>query len=287
MDYHNKINPYALYIHCDAAMDYDSKNSGGIGIRIEFPDFVNLEPIEKQFGKYVGANIERLELEAIIKGLNEALNLFEAYPEELNNIKIIIITTDRHKLCDQERTNPYTIKSWRSNNWCNNNGKKIKNYDLLEKIDKARKKLSDRSYCRVHIDYQRRKFRKKVDKLAKGAKDISLVNDSIAKKGLKIGWRIFDGPEINYNSLKENEEYLVRIFKKDDVGNYQWEINCEIFDGEFVGRTMKIYSDNELERQIHRQHIYKVKLQKVYKYYVLIYNTIEEVLIDGKRDSET
>lgn len=287
MDSHNKINPYALYVHCDAAMDYDSQNSGGIGIRIEFPDFVKLEPIEKQFGKYVGANIERLEIEAIIKGLNEALELFESYSEELKNVKIIIITTDRYKLCDQERTNPYTIKSWRSNNWCNNDGKKIKNYDLLEKIDKARKKLSDNTYCRVQIDYQRRKLRKKVDKLAKDGKKKFIVNDSIAQKGNKIGWRIFDGPEINYDLLRNNSEYLVRVFKKDAVGKHQWEINCEFFDGEFAGRTIKIYTDNELERQIHRQHIYKVKLQKVYKYYVLIYNTIEEVLIDGKKDSET
>jgi len=59
------INPYALYIHCDAAMDYGSKSPGGVGIEIEFPDSVTLEPIKLEIGKYINANIERLELETI------------------------------------------------------------------------------------------------------------------------------------------------------------------------------------------------------------------------------
>jgi len=46
-----------LYIHCDAAMDYDSQNSGGVGFVIIFPDFMGLKNVEKIIGRYVGANI--------------------------------------------------------------------------------------------------------------------------------------------------------------------------------------------------------------------------------------
>ena len=70
------INPYALYVCCDGAMDYDSKNTGGVGFEIIFPDSVGLESIKHSLGKYEGANIERLELEAILQGMKEVVKLF-------------------------------------------------------------------------------------------------------------------------------------------------------------------------------------------------------------------
>ena len=71
----NKVlqNPYALYVYCDGAMDYGPKNAGGIGLEIFFPEFVGLESIKKSIGSYEGANIERMELEAIIQGMKEVL----------------------------------------------------------------------------------------------------------------------------------------------------------------------------------------------------------------------
>jgi len=56
------FNPYALYVCCDGAMDYDSKNTGGVGFEIIFPDSIGLESTKYSLGKYEGANIERLEL---------------------------------------------------------------------------------------------------------------------------------------------------------------------------------------------------------------------------------
>jgi len=68
------FNPYAVYVNCDGAMDYDSKNSGGVGFVITFPDFVPLEPIPISIGRYVGGNIERLELEALIQAMKETID---------------------------------------------------------------------------------------------------------------------------------------------------------------------------------------------------------------------
>ena len=134
------INPYALYVYCDGAMDYDARSTGGIGFEIAFPDFVDLENIEKFDGRYVGANIERLELKAILQGMNEVLKSFEDNKDKLRDIQTIIVITDRLSLNDENRTNPYTIREWRKNKWYSHEGKAIKNSDLLEKIDKTRKK---------------------------------------------------------------------------------------------------------------------------------------------------
>lgn len=43
------FNPYAIYINCDGAMDYDSKNTGGVGYVITFPDFIELETISYHY----------------------------------------------------------------------------------------------------------------------------------------------------------------------------------------------------------------------------------------------
>lgn len=164
-------NPYALYVFCDGSMDYDSKNTGGIGLEIKFPDFVDLESITSSVGKYEGANIERLELEAILQGMNEVVKLFENEKGKLRNVNQIIFITDRIGLTDTERTSPYRISEWRRNRWHNHEGKAIKNSDLLNKIDKTRKKITLKTRCSLQIKYGRRKFNKTADKLAQKGKN--------------------------------------------------------------------------------------------------------------------
>lgn len=268
-------NPYALYVFCDGGMDYDSKNTGGIGIEIIFPEFTGLEPITKSLGKYEGANIERIELEAIISSLEEVSGLFKANSKELKNVNKVIITTDRFALNAQLRTNPYRIREWRKNDWKNHEGKAIKNSDLLEKIDKLRKKLSSAHYCTIDIEYGRSKFNKTAHNLAKVAKLAPIVRRDISLKGSKIGKRKYDDLEIDYSLLTEGEKYLVHVYKKEPVRD-QWEISAEFSDGKYIGKKIKIYTDTNLEKQLHRRHEYVVSLKKVNMYHVLIEESITE-----------
>jgi len=277
-----QINPYAIYVRCDGAMDYDSQNSGGVGCVIIFPDFVDLENINISIGRYEGGNIERLEIEAIIQGMNMLLKIFDSYTEKLKNVNTIIVTTDRYKLNDSELTNAYRIRAWKKNNWHNYEGKAIKNSELLDKVDKTRKKLSAKTFCSVRIEYQPRRFNKAADNLAKKGKKKETINDSIALKGRKIGKRKFDGDDINYNTLNERELLVVHVFKKEPVRE-QWEINVEVCEGSFIGRKLKIYSDDSLEKKFHRHHFYSVKIKKVFTHHITIFRTIKEIKIEKKR----
>jgi len=141
------INPYAIYVHCDGSMEYNSKSSGGVGLHIRFPETIELQEMIKPIGRYEGANIERLELEAISQGIDLLMSLFDKEREKLNTISKIIFITDRYGLCDKEKTNAYRIRDWRHNKWRNFENKPIKNSDLLEEIDKGRKKLSQFAHC--------------------------------------------------------------------------------------------------------------------------------------------
>jgi ribonuclease HI len=255
-------------------MNYDSKNTGGIGFEVIFPDSVELENIKEKHGKYEGANIERIELEALISGMEFTLNIYDKYSEKLSNINTIIFITDRFRLNDKEGTSPFKIKEWRKNKWCNHEGKEIKNHDLLDKLDKKRKKLSDVARSKVSIEYKPRKQNRVADKLAKAGKQYSISDDSIAIKGLKVGKRKYDGTEVKYNTLKENEEIHIHVFLKIPL-NKQWEISAEICESINIGKKLKIYSDDKLAAKLQRRHEYNVKIKKVYSHHIQIFRTIK------------
>lgn len=279
------INPDALYVRCDGAMDYDSKNSGGIGLKIIFPDFMELENIEISIGRYEGANIERLELKAILEGMNKLIRLYKNHPDKFKDLKTIIITTDRIELTDGDKTSPYKIKEWRRRGWRNHEGKAIKNSDLLNDIDKARGKIMRRTFCFPKIQYQRRKLNKAADKLAKKGKRRAGKKDDIALKGIKVGKRKYNGGEINYKMLKEKEKYNIRVFKKEPVRD-QWEISVEFCEGGFLGNKLKIYSDAAMERKMHRHHQYWITIKKVFSHHVVIFKTIKETRLTTKNKTK-
>jgi len=208
--------------------------------------------------------------------MEEVLILFALQYDALKNVNAIIITTDRYSLNDNEITSPFRIKDWRRNNWHNYEGKAIKNSDLLEKLDKTRKKLSDKTYHSVRIEFLPSKFNKVADKLSKKGKKKALTSEAISLKGVKQGKRKLEGEEINYSLLKVKEAYDIHIYKKEPVRD-QWEISVEIFQGEFLGKKLKIFTDISLEKKLHRHHIYKVRIKDVHKHHVIINKTLKEV----------
>ena len=229
------FNPYAIYVNCDGAMDYNSENTGGVGFVIKFPDNVQLDDISLSLGVYTGGNIEMLEIEALIQAMKEVINVFKSQRDKLRSVNQIIFITDRFGLCDSEKTNPYQIKEWRRNKWKNHENKPIKNRDLLDELDKTRKKLSDLSYSRINIEYRPRKKNKEADKLAKAGKKYGIKTDKLAKKGEKIGRRKYSGPEVKYKLLSEKEELHIRIFRKDPVQD-KLEDWCEICEDNRQGQ---------------------------------------------------
>lgn len=270
------INPYAIYVFCDGAMNYDSRNTGGVGYEIVFPDSVDLENIRESLGRFERGNIERIELEGLIQGMEAILDLYARERQNITGVNTITFITDRFRLNDNEGTNPYRIKEWRKNKWCNHEGKAIKNHDLLDILDKKRKKISEVSFCRVTIEYRPRKQNKIADKLAKAGKNQPLAKEEIAIKGTKVGKRKHDGAEVLYKTLIEKDEIHINVFLKTPVGD-QWEISTEILEGQLLGKKLKIYTDNKLAAKLQRGNEYKIKLKKIFSHHVIIYRTLEKI----------
>lgn len=271
-------NPYAIVVHCDGAMDYNSKSTGGVGFCIEFPEHIQMEQIQERVGSYDFRNINTLELEAINQAMKTILLLSKNNIVELKKAGTIQIFTDREGITDEKLTNPSRIRDWRHANWENHEGKPIKNAKLLDEIDKNRAKISGALNCRVEIKYGRRKTNKTANKLAKSAKVLPRKQKLENKLPPKVTKRLYSGPEINYGQLKERDELTVRIFRKETLAK-MWEAVGEVCVGEFTGKKITMVVDILLEKKLHRSHTYLLKLKKVHSHHVEIFRTVPGVSI--------
>ena len=266
----------AIYVHCDGSMMPDNKSSGGTGYVIKFPDELELDDISDYYGIYHDANIERIEIQGIIKGMQELLDCLKQNSINISWVSRIIVITDRYDLQDEERTNPYRIKDWRRNGGKNHEGKEIKNWDLLNKLDKTRTKLSQFARKSVRIEYRKRKYIKDADKLSKTGRKEGLPTREIAIEGHKIGTRKFDGPEIKYSSFNPTETITIYIFRKRPIRE-QWEINAEICSGKRKGGKLKIITDHLLQEKLQRGNCFEVRIKKVCSFHFEIYRIIKKV----------
>lgn len=275
-------NPYTINVHCDGAMDYDKNQTGGNGFFIEFPESIGMEPIYRSC-RNDGQGIHRLEMISIAEAINELINLDKRNPGLLSKSSGVRIYTDRFYATDETQLNPFRIATYKKNHWENDEGKPIKNKEILDKISTLRKKLSNVVKGSVEINYHKEKRNKTADKLSKkGKRGILPGNLSFKKKSVKISPRKFSGPEINYSALTQGETLNVRVYKAELVGD-EYEVGAEIIDGIFSGMTIKIYINKDIRSKIHRQHNYKIIIGSPYRHHILI-SHFEEIIQDDLED---
>ncbi len=268
-------NPHAIQIHCDGAMDYDTKQTGGNGFIIEFPDSFELEPIA-HFIRNDGQGINRLELISLIEAMTELLVFGKKNPLILKKASGVELYTDRFNATDNKFTNRYRIKDWRRNGWMNYENKPIKDRDLLDKIDKTRVKLEQTVGGSVSINYVPEKRNKVADKLSKFGKKTDVRGRKlIEKKQRRVIKRLYDGPEVNYSQLDIND-IKVRVYAWEPVGD-QFEICFEVCSGDFEGKTIKAYVNAQQKSELQRGHKYILKISKVFKHHIEINVSIKEI----------
>jgi ribonuclease HI len=269
-------NPYAIHIRCDGSMDYDSKQTGGYGFVIEFPDFVDHPPVEK-FTKADGQGIHRLEMMAVLAGMNELLRFRATNGNLLRDVSGVTVHSDRLSISDDEMNNPYRIQEYRKRKWKTHEGNPVKHSDLLDAIDKTRKKLSAVFSGRIEIRYTREKKNKVADKLSRVGKRDGLESKT-ARRGMrpKVGKRKLTGAEIKYNLMSVGDILDVHIYYKNPVQD-KYELHAEIMDGRYTGRTLRIFLTVSQEMNLHRWHFYRMEITEVTTYAVRM-ACLEEII---------
>ncbi|MCK5027038.1 MAG: hypothetical protein KAS07_01325 [Candidatus Pacebacteria bacterium] len=269
-------SPHAIQVHCDGAMDYDTKQTGGNGFTIDFPDSLDKEPIHKSI-RNDKQGIHRLEMISIIEAMEELLAVSKQEPALLRQAAGIEIYTDRIKVTDEELANPYAIRNWRKNGWKNHEDKAIKDSDLLDKIDKTRLKLTKIVSGPVTIGYKRRKHNRVADKLAKVGKTTTNRGKKIYKeKQRRVIRRKYDGAEINYPKVSAKTTFSVRVYAWEPVSN-QFEVCFEICSGNFKKNIIKTIVKSSEKKILHRGHCYIIKISRVFKHHVQM--TVQKEII--------
>lgn len=260
-------DPRAITVHCDGAMDYDTKQTGGNGFVIDFPEVFDLEPIMRSL-RNDRQGVHRLEMISIFEAIEELISLEKRHPGMLKKASGVLIYTDRLRVTDNELLNPYRLQDWRRNGWNTHEGKPVKDKDLLDRIDKSRKKLSQIVGGRVEVNYKRRKQNKLADKLSKMGKKTTLQGKHILlKKNRQVSRREFDGVEIDYSQINEGDSLFVRVYAWERVQD-QFEISVEIIDGPYTGRSAQIYIPSVEKENVHRHHNYEIQVINVYTHHL-------------------
>jgi len=254
----------------------NTKSSGGIGYIIKFPDEFELDDFSDFEGTFEHANIERLEILALIKGMEGFIKWISKNHINLTPVTKIILITDRFDLQDGNRTSPFKISEWRKHAGKNYEGKEILNWDLLNKLDKTRTKLKKLTWKSIRIEYKKRKFNREADKLSKKARQIGIPKKEIDIVGHKIGRRKFDGQEVSYKNLMPNETINIHVFRKRPIKE-QWEIHAEIISGNAIGRRIKIITDHILQEKLQRGNLFFVRIKTVYTFHVEIFRAIKKL----------
>ncbi len=164
-------------------MDYDPRQTGGNGFIIEFPDSMNLPPITRALRRD-NQGIHRLETISILESIEELLQFGKKHPEALRKGTGVTIYTDRIRVTDDELINPYRVRDYRKRRWYTHEGKPVKDSDLLDRIDKGRKKLARDIRSRVEIPYSPEKKTRSADTLSKLGKRIGTRSTKVIKNKL-------------------------------------------------------------------------------------------------------
>ncbi|MBI2639753.1 MAG: hypothetical protein HYW90_02580 [Candidatus Sungbacteria bacterium] len=261
-------NPYAINIDCDAAMTYDSHQTGGYGLRIEFPDALNLPVIEKRI-RSDRQGIHRLEMICMVEAMETLLSYSKKHNVSLRNASGVVIYTDRIAVTDDGLVNPWRISGYRKNKWTTHEGKEVKDKDVLDKLDKTRKKLAAFA-GRVEIKYKREKRNRAADKLSREGRSRSITSRiQFQRKRRRVSRRLHDGPEVNYSILKRGDFFVVHVYAREPIKR-NYDIWVEIVSGVHVGQTVKIYADADLKHELHLQHVYRIEVADIKSHHIVI-----------------
>lgn len=275
-------NPYAIQVHCDGAMNYDRHQTGGNGYHIEFPESIDKEPIFKSI-RNDQQGIHRLEIISILEAITELILLDKKEPGILRKAGSVEIYTDRYSVTDTTTLNAYRIKGWRKNKWNNYEGAAIKNSKLIDELDKARTKLRNLVGGYVAISYRKEKLNKIADKLSKQGKTTTNRGRKIVeKKKRNVIKRIFDGDEITYTDLSSGKRLNVRVYAW-EVIKTEVEVCFEITSREFRGMIIKSRVSHAQKANLHRGHMYSIKIADVCRHHVTINSYKEKPLVTHKK----
>lgn len=249
------LDPYALKIFIDGSALKNPGGPGGIAGVAQYPDSWN-KPDECIFEiGYLETTNNRMELRALIEALDHARGRYSSRGE----LRRVQIVTDSKYVYDYYRY----AELWRQNDWKNQAGKPIENYDLWKEFLTA----WNRRPMRVDIEWRKGKkspILKQVDKAAKRAANQAWETDWGFRAG-KVGRSKGGRGAASTLFSAQGQEAVIRVYRSGLVGRTGYKIFFEKYDeeqGTFENKFSAFAATPELASELRRGHSYRVRFNQ-------------------------
>jgi ribonuclease HI len=248
----------ALKIYIDGSCRKNPGGSGGFAARIEYPfDWDRPDELLDYCG-YFETNNNRMELRACLFAHEWILDRCEEV-----GVQHVQIVTDSKYVYD----NYNRAIGWSRNGWCNFHERPVENPDLWKDLLRIRRKLGFRLRVEVKlIAGKSTPITKAVDRDAKTASTLPTRVDRGFQSG-KIGRSKNNSGKAAKMYPAAGEELVIRIYQTFVRGNVQ-KIKFQTFSEEkkdFFDKHVA-YAEHTIGNALHRQHVYRVRMNDVLQY---------------------
>lgn len=263
----------ALKIYIDGSCRRNPGGVGGFAARIEYPFEWNRPDELVDYVGYFETNNNRMELRACVFA-------HEWIFEQGENLAVqhIQIVTDSKYVFE----NYHRAPRWSTTRWRNVHGRPLENVDLWKDLLRVRRKLG----FRVRIDLKliagkSTPITKSVDRDAKAASTLPTETDRGFRSG-KIGRSKNNTGKAAKLFPAAGREITIRVYQTTTIRRGEQKIKFQLFSAganDFVDKFVA-YADAALGNDLHRQHVYAVRMNDVPDY-----PRILEIVGEGKESA--
>jgi ribonuclease HI len=253
------FDPRAIKIYIDGSCRKNPGGYGGFAARIEFPFYWDKPDELLDYRGYFETTNNRMELEACIFAHEWVLN--NGVGLEVNHFQII---TDSKYVCE----NYNRSIGWSKNGWTSFYGRPLENTDQWKDVLRLRRKIGNRARAEVKlIAGKSTPITKAVDRDAKAAGDSPTEVDRGFRSG-KIGRSKNNSGKAAKMFPAAGEELVIRVYQTMSAGRNMQKIKFQIFSEsskDFFDKSFS-YAEPAIGNELHRQHVYRVRMNHVPQY---------------------
>lgn len=258
----------ALKIYVDGSCTKNPGGSGGFAARLEYPFDWNRPDELLDFCGYFETNNNRMELRACVFVHEWILR----QKEQLGVDHVQVVTDSKYVYDNYNR-----CIGWSRNGWRNFHERPVENVDLWKQLLRVRRKLG--GLIRVQMQLIKGKstpIAKEVDRAAKAASKLPSRVDLGFRSG-KVGRSKNSTSAAAQMFPAAGQNIVIRVYQTVAVRRDEQKLKFQVFSEEKKDFFDKFtaYAAPAVGNQLHRQHIYLVRMNDVAQY-----PRVEEILAE-------
>jgi ribonuclease HI len=256
----------ALKIYIDGSCRKNPGGTGGFAARIEFPFDCDRPDELLEYRGYFETTNQRMEVEACIFAhewiLEHGIGLGVSHVQIVTDSKYVHESYNR------------SIR-WSKGGWRNSYGRPLDNVDRWKALLRLRRKIGYQ--VRVEIKLIEGKSTPITKAVHRDAKAASLLPSEVDRgfRAGKIGRSKNNTGKAAKMFPAAGEELVIRVYKTESVNREEQKIKFQTFSEEKLDFFDKYtaYADSSIGNALHRQNVYRVRMNNVPQY-----PRIEEIL---------